>query len=83
MSNPRDYTVGWICAITPESVAAQAMLDEEHDPLEGLGHNENNTYVVGKIGRHNVVIATLPMWEYGIASAATVARDMVRSFPNF
>jgi hypothetical protein len=32
MSNPEDYTVGWICAITTEYVAAQAFLDEKHDP---------------------------------------------------
>ena len=25
------YTVGWICAITTEYVAAQAFLDEKHD----------------------------------------------------
>ncbi|KAJ0127020.1 G1/S-specific cyclin CCN1 [Fusarium oxysporum f. sp. albedinis] len=30
MSNPNDYTVGWICAITTEYVAAQEFLDEEH-----------------------------------------------------
>ncbi|QKX62565.1 uncharacterized protein TRUGW13939_09726 [Talaromyces rugulosus] len=34
------------------------------------------------MGKHNVVITRLPKGEYGIASAASVARDMVRSFPN-
>jgi hypothetical protein len=26
-----DYTVGWICAISTEYVAAQAFLDEKHE----------------------------------------------------
>ncbi|KAI9774751.1 MAG: hypothetical protein M1839_001618, partial [Geoglossum umbratile] len=37
---------------------------------------------LGKIGKHNVVIAVLPDGEYGISSAAGVARDMLHSFPN-
>ncbi|RDA94078.1 hypothetical protein CP533_5313 [Ophiocordyceps camponoti-saundersi (nom. inval.)] len=83
MPDLQDYTIGWICAVTVESVAALAMLDEEHEPPDSPpGHNDNNTYILGRIGRHNIVIATLPKWEYGLAPAATVARDMVRSFPN-
>jgi hypothetical protein len=44
--------------------------------------NDNNTYVFGCINEHNVVIGCLPDGRYGISSAASVARDMVRSFPN-
>jgi len=44
--------------------------------------NNNNDYILGKVGRHNVVIAVLPDGEYGITSAAIVARDMLYSFPN-
>ncbi|KAF6782421.1 hypothetical protein CMUS01_16718, partial [Colletotrichum musicola] len=36
----------------------------------------------GKIGSHNVVIAALPDGQYGTTSAATVARDLLHSFPN-
>ncbi|KAF4806885.1 Ankyrin-1 [Colletotrichum siamense] len=77
------YTVGWICAIKPEFVAAQEFLDEEHD-AEGISAavHDNNSYAFGRIGQHNVVIAVLPDGEYGTTSAATVARDMVHSFPN-
>lgn len=82
MPDPQIYTVGWICAITTELVAAQSFLDEEHDDTQSAATNDNNTYVRGKIGNHNVVIALLPHGEYGTASAAIVARDMVRSFPN-
>lgn len=82
MSNPEEYTIGWICAITTEFIAAQAFLDEKHGGPEALAPNDNNTYALGRIGRHNVVMATLPKSSYGTTSAAVVARDMVHSFPN-
>ncbi|KAH7201289.1 hypothetical protein DER44DRAFT_440639 [Fusarium oxysporum] len=82
MSNPQKYTVGWICAVTTEFVAARAFFDEKHDQLEATADNDNNTYALGRIGKHNVVMAALPKSEYGTTSAATVARDMLRSFPN-
>ncbi|KAJ9412526.1 hypothetical protein FOXG_14886 [Fusarium oxysporum f. sp. lycopersici 4287] len=82
MSNPNDYTVGWICAITTEYVAAQEFLDEEHEGPEFVSPHDNNHYTLGKVGKHNVVIAVLPDNEYGKSSAASVARDMMHSFPN-
>src|SRR5215469_13557088 len=82
MSNPENYTVGWICAITTEYVAAQAFLEEKHEGPEYVSPNDNNDYTLGKVGKHNVVIAVLPDGEYGISSAASVARDMLHSFPN-
>ncbi|KAM5529339.1 WD domain-containing protein [Fusarium oxysporum f. sp. phaseoli] len=82
MSNPNDYTVGWICAITTEYVAAQEFLDEEHEGPEYMSPNDTNHYTLGKVGKHNVVIAVLPDNEYGKSSAASVARDMLHSFPN-
>lgn len=77
-----DYTVGWICAIPIEYVAAQAFLDEKHERPEYVSPNDNNDYTLGKIGRHNVVIAVHPSGEYGISSTASVARDMLHSFSN-
>ncbi|KAK2471343.1 hypothetical protein H9L39_17574 [Fusarium oxysporum f. sp. albedinis] len=82
MSNPNDYTVGWICAITTEYVAAQEFLDEEHEGPQYVSPNDTNHYTLGKIGKHNVVIAVLPDNEYGKSSATSVARDMLHSFPN-
>jgi nucleoside phosphorylase len=82
MSNPNDYTIGWICAISMEYVAAQALLDEEHEGPEYVSPNDNNDYTLGKVGKHKVVIAVLPDGEYGTSSAASVARDMLHSFPN-
>ncbi|KAH7114725.1 hypothetical protein B0J13DRAFT_533546 [Dactylonectria estremocensis] len=82
MSQPHDYTVGWICAVSTEYVAAQAFLDEEHEGPEQVSPNDNNDYTLGKIGKHNVVIAVLPDGEYGTSRAASVASDMMHSFPN-
>lgn len=82
MSNPRDYTVGWICAIESEAVAARAFFDETHDQPAEVSQRDSNSYALGKIGRHNVVVAVLPKGEYGLVSAASVAKDMLHSFPN-
>lgn len=82
MSDPLAYTVGWICAITTEYVAARAFLDDEHDSPATVAFYDSNEYTLGRIGRHNVVIAVLPDGEYGNASAASVAKDMLHSFPN-
>ncbi|KAJ5113811.1 hypothetical protein N7456_002345 [Penicillium angulare] len=82
MSDPAIYTVGWICALEVEYIAAQLMLDEEHESSSAVSANDSNSYTLGKIGAHNVVIAVLPMGEYGTASAATVATNMLSSFIN-
>ncbi|KAF4631670.1 hypothetical protein G7Y89_g6454 [Cudoniella acicularis] len=67
-----NYTVGWICAISTENVAAQVFLDEKHNGSKSVSPNNNNDYTLGKIGEHNVVIAVLPEGEYGISSAARI-----------
>ena len=83
MSNPNDYTVGWICAIETEYLAVQLCLDEEHPPLACRpSPNDTNTYTLGKIHNHNVVIACLPNGSYGTVSAASVAINMQRTFYN-
>lgn len=82
MSDPNGYTVGWICAITTEYVAAQAFLDEKHDGPISLPRHDKNDYTLGRIGKHNVVISVLPMGEYGTTSATHVAKDMIHAFPN-
>ncbi|OJD15619.1 hypothetical protein AJ78_04139 [Emergomyces pasteurianus Ep9510] len=78
----KEYTVGWICAILPELVAAQSFLDEEYTDVIDAAPNDDNCYTLGRIGEHNVVIACLPDGEYGEASAASIAKDMHRSFPH-
>lgn len=80
--DPARYTVGWICAVGVEYVAAQEFLDDEHPQLAEQHQNDDNIYTLGSIGAHNVVIACMPHGSYGTASAAAVARDVLRTFPN-
>jgi nucleoside phosphorylase len=76
-----DYTVAWVCALPLEMAAARAMLDEIHPGLP-ISPNDQNTYVLGKIHAHNVVIACLPSGVYGTTSAATVASQMLSTFQS-
>jgi len=57
------------------------MLDEEHPDLL-QAEKDTNTYTLGRIGQHNVVLACLPSGTTGICAAATAARDLLRSFPK-
>ena len=82
MPSAEDYTVGWICAVLEEHVAAKAFLSENRGIPENVPYNDSNHYTLGRMGMHNVVIAVLPDGEYGTSSAATVAKDMLRSFPK-
>lgn len=59
--------------------AAKAMLDEIHPSLPN-SLDDHNTYTLGQIGAHNIVIACMPSGVYGMASAVTVATLMGSSF---
>ncbi|KJK62616.1 Phosphorylase superfamily protein [Aspergillus parasiticus SU-1] len=74
-----DYTVGWICALTTEKVAARLMLDEMHPSLP-TPPNDRNAYVLGRIGHHNIVIASSLSGEYGVQPAPAVIIQMSCTF---
>jgi nucleoside phosphorylase len=76
-----DYKVGWICALPTERAAAVCMLDEHHETLPQPVTDENN-YTLGRIGRHNVVIACLGAGLTGVTSAARVADQMRMTFTS-
>ncbi|KAI0468830.1 hypothetical protein F4859DRAFT_505795 [Xylaria cf. heliscus] len=76
-----DYTVGWVTALSIERAAALVMLDEFHQKLPKKP-GDNNNYAFGRIGDHNVIIASLPDDGYGTINAATVASNMHRTFPS-
>src|SRR3954453_6177688 len=76
-----DYTVGWVCALSVELAAAREMLDEEHEYLDH-DTNRSNIYILGRIGKHNVVIACLPTGQTGTNSAAAVAVQMKSAFTS-
>jgi nucleoside phosphorylase len=74
-----EYTVGWICPLEVEQIAALEMLDEEHERLP-QPPTDHNVYTLGSIGGHNVVMAGLH--QTGNNSAATVVTQMRMTFPN-
>ncbi|KAF0329473.1 pfs domain-containing protein [Colletotrichum asianum] len=82
MADLSRYTIGWICAIDTEYTAARAFLDEDHGSPEAIPVHDHNAYTLGRIGKHNVVIAVLPDGEYGLSTAGVVAQRMLGSFPN-
>jgi nucleoside phosphorylase len=74
-----DYTVGWVCPLEVEQIAALQMLDHEHPPLS-QPETDHNVYNLGSIAGKNVVIAGLP--QTGNCSAATVVNQLRNTFPN-
>ncbi|RBQ78710.1 hypothetical protein FVER14953_21428 [Fusarium verticillioides] len=77
-----EYTIGWICALSKELIAAKTFLDALHDPVDNAAINDDNNYTLGSIGKHNVVIAVLPYGQYGLVNAAAALTHMTRTFPN-
>lgn len=75
------YTIAWISALHIEMAAARAMLDEIHESPPRKS-DDTNTYALGKVHGHNVVIACLPVHEYGTNNAAAVVTNMKRTFPG-
>ncbi|GAM33873.1 nucleoside phosphorylase [Talaromyces pinophilus] len=76
-----DFTVAWICALPVEMAAAEAMLDEKY---EGLPTHPKfqNTYTLGRINSHNVVIVYLPLGVYSTISALIVASQIQHTFKS-
>jgi nucleoside phosphorylase len=79
--NHAAYAVALICPLEVEMSAARYMLDEEHERLPRQKH-DTNSYILGRLSGHNVVIASLPEGSQGTPSAATVATNLTRTFPS-
>ncbi|PMD62017.1 purine and uridine phosphorylase, partial [Hyaloscypha bicolor E] len=77
-----DYTIGWICALQVEVLAAMFMLDEKHSGTFSGKVGDDNDYIAGTVGGHNVVIVGLPKKSIGNVSAASLVSQMRQSFPN-
>ena len=76
-----DYTIGWVCALPVEVAAAKAMLDRIHANLPADPTvNDTNTYVLGSLNGHNVVLAYPTFGVYGTTSVASVATQLRASF---
>ena len=77
-----EYTVGWICALPCEMAASKACLDEHHGQPRWKHFSDQNTYSLGRVGDHNVVIGCLPSGMDGLVSASVVAMHMLASFES-
>ncbi|KAH6604029.1 hypothetical protein Trco_007475 [Trichoderma cornu-damae] len=75
----QSYTVAVVCAMSFEMSAVRYMLDREHPRLQRK-EGDANTYVLGELYGHNIVLACLP-GSQGKGSAATVATNLARTFP--
>ncbi len=84
LDSPDHYTVGWIAALPIERAAATALLDERHHEPQRFSQNpsDTNSYTWGRMGEHNIVIASLPAGVYGTTSAATTASSLLSSLPQ-
>lgn len=81
----RCYTIGWIAAREHELVAATAMFDgDEHDSPDDFARHprDTNQYFLGRIGRHNIIITSVPAGEEGTTPAAVTASNLRSSFPH-
>ncbi|KAF6819832.1 ankyrin repeat protein [Colletotrichum plurivorum] len=73
------YSVGWICPLEVEQIAAIKMLDETHESVP-QSSTDHNVYKLGSINGYNIVIAGLH--GPGNVAAATVVTQMRTTFPN-
>ncbi|KAJ4243331.1 hypothetical protein NW762_014817 [Fusarium torreyae] len=84
LDSPGSYAIAWIAALPIERAAAEAMLDEEHAAPSGFTRHQTdaNVYTWGRVGEHNIVIASLAAGVYGTTSAATTASSLLASLPS-
>ncbi|OGM48215.1 hypothetical protein ABOM_002148 [Aspergillus bombycis] len=80
----REFTVGWVCALFKEYIAALEILDETYDDTtkSSLTSDGRSYYTRGRIGGHKIVVGCLPIGRYGLVSTSTVAEDMKMRFPS-
>jgi nucleoside phosphorylase len=78
--SPNANFAGWICATVDDLIAATRMLDERHEfPSTGakqISKAKSTSFVFGKVGAHNVVIASFPAGRMGIAEATNCANEL-------
>ncbi|KAI6315063.1 hypothetical protein MCOR30_009769 [Pyricularia oryzae] len=81
--DPEIYTVAWIAPLEIEARAALHMMDCLHPGRFPMGRGDDYVFRAGECGGHNTVIATLPAGqEYGTGSAAALASQVKKFFPN-
>ncbi|KAK3939469.1 hypothetical protein QBC46DRAFT_409238 [Diplogelasinospora grovesii] len=81
--HPEIYTVAWIASFEIEAQAALHIIDHRHYGRFPIGGGDDYVFNAGDILGHNVIVATLPAGqEYGTGSAAALASQVKKFFPN-
>ncbi|RAH53818.1 purine and uridine phosphorylase [Aspergillus piperis CBS 112811] len=80
----KNFTIGWICSLLIEYIAACNVLDETFPDTTHvlLGQGDCRAYTLGRIGNHNVVIVCLPAESPGVVSASAVETTLRITFPS-
>ena len=81
MFSCEDYTIDWICDTASTLAAATAILDETHPDLP-IRPTDYESYTLGRISRHNIVIVGMPAGEYGAVPTAIVEAQMMHRFES-
>jgi nucleoside phosphorylase len=77
----QDYTVAWIAPLAIEAAAALQLLDEHHGTA-GRKPGQTLLYHLGRMGAHNIAIASFPAGECGIGVAGAMVAEMKRDLRN-
>lgn len=78
-----DYHVAWISPLSDlELLPSRLMLDEEHEAPDYDTSYDDNVYICGTMGGHNVVIATCPPGSTGNVNAGRVADPLFKTFSS-
>jgi nucleoside phosphorylase len=81
--DPKDYKVAWIAPLEIEAKAALYLLDEQHRGRFPVSRGDEYVYRAGTMAGHNIIVVTLPAGqEYGTGSAAALASQVKKFFPN-
>ncbi len=81
--DPKLYTVAWLAPLRIELQAALHMLDHRHKGQFSVARGDDYVFLAGDLCKHNIIIATLPAGqEYGTSSAAALASQVKKFFPN-
>ncbi|KAL4788950.1 nucleoside phosphorylase domain-containing protein [Aspergillus venezuelensis] len=78
-----NFDIAIICALPLEADAVEALFDETYDRLGrhyGKQRGDANSYINGRIGKHDVVLCYMP--GMGKGSAAGVAAGLLASYPS-
>ncbi|KAG9502013.1 hypothetical protein J7337_007723 [Fusarium musae] len=80
------FLVGWVCILQEEYSAVRHVLDKrygtDHEAGFISGKGDSNTYELGRIGEHYVVINLPPAGIYGQISAFKIVSGMKSTFPH-